>query len=305
MTSTYYQPSGRFTVGGVLSLLLVGAVVALLLAFAYAYAIWYVPFIYLNVVFTIIFGGALGYVLKKLTKAGKLRNPGLVTWLSLAVAVWAWYAHWAVYITLLAGAGETESLGSRASFTHTSFDADICLGMLLDPAGLLGLLPRIAEEGTWSVFGVTPSGLFLYLIWLLEFVIIVAVALSWPYSQAKEPFSELASQWAEKTTLPQSALAFTDAAATKTALEAADWAHLQPLPPDAPASPSGRLHLYHAPQDPECCYLSLENVTIEHDKDGKPSEKTADVLEYLRLPPHVCQDLHARFGAAATPVAAS
>ncbi|UYZ62800.1 hypothetical protein [Hymenobacter weizhouensis] len=299
MTSTYYQPSGRFTMGGVLGFVLLGAVVAFFLAFAYAYAIWYVPFIYFNVAFTVIFGGALGYVLKKLTKAGKLRNPALVGWLSLGVAVWAWYVHWAVYITLLAGAGETQALGSRASYTSTTFEADLFLGLLLSPAELLGFLPRIAEEGTWSLFGTTPSGFFLYLIWLLEFLGIVLTAWFFPRDQAGQPFSELASEWAEKITLPQSAVAFADAAATKAALEAADWNHLQPLPAEAPASPSGRLHFYQAPHDPDCCYLSLENVTIETDKNGKPSEKTDEVVAYLRVPPQVRQELHARFGAAA------
>ncbi|MDU0369473.1 hypothetical protein ACFPAF_03635 [Hymenobacter endophyticus] len=298
MTNLYYQPSGRFTVSGVLGLLGAGAVVAVPLALLYVYAVWYIPFIYVNFAVTLGFGFGLGWALKKMVRAGKLRNPKLVGWLSVAIGVWAWYVQWCVYIALLAGAGETESLGSRASFTHTTFQEDVFLGSLLNPAAVFSVLPGLAEEGTWSIFKVTVSGVFLYLIWLAEFLIIVFLAWTLPHSEAGVPFSELAGEWAEKTTLPQRAVHFTDAAATKVALEAADWGHLQPHQQDAATGldPFGRLHFYRAPSDPECCYLSLENVTIELDKNGKSSEKTADVVEYLRVPPQVCTELHTRFG---------
>lgn len=298
MTNLYYQPSGRFTVSGILGLLGVGALVAVPLALLYVYAVWYIPFIYINFAVTLGFGLGLGWALKKMVRAGKLRNPRLVGWLSVAIGVWAWYVQWCVYIALLAGAGDTESLGSRASFTHTTFQEDVFLGSLFNPVAVLSVLPGLAEEGTWSIFKVTVSGVFLYLIWLAEFLIIVFFAWSLPHTEAGVPFSELADEWAEKTTLPQSAIHCADAAATKAALEAADWDHLQlrPQDEDTALAPFSRLHFYRAPSDPECCYLSLENVTIELDKNGKSSEKTADVVEYLRVPPRICTELHTRFG---------
>ncbi|TYZ13382.1 hypothetical protein FY528_02940 [Hymenobacter lutimineralis] len=293
----YYQPSGRFTVSGVLLLVILGTAAAVPLAFVYVYAIWYIPFIYINLFVTLGFGLLLGYALKTLTKSGKLRSPALVGWLSFALALWAWYLQWCVYLTLLFGAGETESLGSRASFTHTTFEADVFLGTLLNPPLVLGMLPRLADEGTWSIFGVTISGIFLYLVWLAELLILVLLTWNMPRSQAEVPFSELADEWAEKITLPQPATPFADAAATKLALETADWNHLQPhTEPDGTAH-FGRLHFFRAPSDPDCCFLSLENVAIETDNKGKASEKTTDVLEYLRVPPRVCQELSTRFGA--------
>ncbi|UOQ72584.1 hypothetical protein [Hymenobacter cellulosilyticus] len=298
----YYQPSKRITIGGVLSFLLLGAVAAVPLAFVYVYATWYIPFIYINVLLTVGFGAGLAIVLKGLTTLGKLRNPALVGWLAIVVGLWAWYVQWALYLTLVNGAGETESLGSRASFTHTTFNADVFLSLLTQPGIVLGMLPRLAENGTWSIFTVTFSGVALYLVWFIELAIILFCAWALAHSQAATPFSETAGQWAEKLTFPVTTAAFADAAATKAALEAADWTHLQPLAPGEEASSSfGRLHLYHVPQDEDCCYLSLENVTIEVDDKGKTSEKTTDVLEYLRVAPHVCRELHARFGTAAVP----
>lgn len=298
----YYQPSKRITIGGVLSFLLLGAAAAVPLAFSYVYATWYIPFIYVNVLLTLGFGAVLAAVLKALTTMGKLRNPALVGWLAVAVGLWAWYVQWTLYLTLLNGAGETESLGHRASFTHTTFESDVFLSLLAQPDLVLGMLPRLAENGMWSIFTVTVSGVVLYLVWLAELAIIVFFAWALPHSQAATPFSETTGQWTEKLTFPVTTAAFPDAEATKAALEAADWAHLQPLAPGEEApSAFGRLHLYHVPQAEDCCYLSLENVTIEVDDKGKSSEKATDVLEYLRVAPHVCRELHARFGTAAVP----
>lgn len=295
----YYKPSGRITVGGILGFVLLGAVAAFGLAFGYVYATWYIPFIYINVVLTLAFGALLAYVLKRMTTVGKLRNPALVGWLALAVGLWAWYVQWAVYLTLLNGAGETEHAGRRFSITHTSFELDVFLGLITRPDLVLGMLPRLAEDGIWSIFTVRVSGFVLYLVWFAEMLILLVFPWIVARAEAGVPFSERAGQWAEKRTFPQPAAAFPDAAATKAALEAADWSHLQPLVGEETANPYGRLYLYHAPNDEDCSYLSLENVTIEVDDKGKSSEKTADVLEYLQVSPQVCRDLHARFGAAA------
>lgn len=299
MNSLYYQPSGRFTLGGVIGMLLIGALAAVPLAFLYVYAIWYIPFIYINFAVTLGFGFGLGWVLRLMVRTGKLRNPKLAGGLAVVVALWAWYVQWCVYLALLAGAGETESLGSRASFTHATFQEDIFLGLLVSPATVLELLGNIGSEGLWSLFGVTVSGFFLYLIWLVELGIIVALAWILPLLEAGKPFSELANEWAEKITLPRRSVHFADIAAVKTALEAADWEHLQPRSSEGvtATSPFGRLHFYQAPADPDCCYLSLENVTIEVDDKGKTSEKSTDVVEYLRVPPRMCTELRARFAA--------
>ncbi|MCA8831820.1 hypothetical protein [Hymenobacter pini] len=297
-TTAYYQPSGRFAPGSAAAMVLLGGLAAVPLAFVYVYAVWYIPLLYVNFIVTMGFGLLLGLVLQQGVKVGKMRNPAVAGWLGFAVGIGAWYVQWCVYLTLLAGAGEVEHLGSRVSFTHTSFQPEVFLNVLASPLQVLEMMPRLAAEGTWSVFGITISGVFLYLVWLAEFLIITVLASMLPNMQAATPFSEKTLEWAEKTTLPGHTDHCTDIAATKAALEAADWNHLQPRSREdaGAASPFGRLHFYQAPSDPECCYLSLENVTVKLDNKGKPSEKTTDVVEYLRVPSHVCTELHARFG---------
>lgn len=297
MSAFYYQPSGRFTTSGVILLLLGGLVAAVPLAFIYIYGVWYIPFIYLNFFFTLIFAGLLGWILQGLVQAGSIRNPALAGALGALVGVWAWYVQWCVYITLLAGAGEVESFGSSFSVAHTAFEPEAFLYYLTHPAEVLSILPVLAEEGTWSISKTVVSGLFLYLVWLAEFVLIVVICWYLPRNKAQKPYSEMAGQWAEKVSLPHPTAHFADTAATRAALEAADWHHLQLRPTDSSdIDPHGRLHFYRAPADADCCYLSLENVTYEIDKKGKSTAKSTDVLEYLRVSPQVFAELSARFG---------
>ncbi|SDX79728.1 hypothetical protein [Hymenobacter psychrophilus] len=299
MSALYYQPSGRFTVGGIILLLLGGLLAAVPLALAYIYGVWYIPFIYLNFFFTLIFAGLLGWVLQKLVRAGRIRNPTLAGLLGALVGIWAWYVQWCVYITLLAGSGEVEKFGSSFSVAHTAFEFEAFLYYLTNPGEVLSILPALAENGTWSISKLVVSGVLLYLVWLAEFVIIVVINWFMPRSEARHPYSEMAGQWAEKVTLPRQAAHFADPTATRTALETADWNHLQLRPAELSDTAShGRLHFYRAPADLDCCYLSLENVAFELDKDGKSTEKTTDVLEYLRVPPQAFQELNARFSAA-------
>ena len=227
------------------------------LAFGYVYASWYIPFIYFNFFFAILFGGAVGYVLRVLARAGRLRSPALAGWLGAGVGAWAWYVQWCLYLTLLFNAGEAHELGSRASYLSTTFAGDTFTEALLRPDLVFGVLPQLAATGVWSLFGVTVSGFFLYLAWASEFLLIVLAASMLALLQAQKPFSELAGEWATKLTLPQPATHFPDADATKAALEAADWHHLQLLP-SGPASryaPFGRLHFYQAPSDPRLLLL--------------------------------------------------
>lgn len=296
--SNYYQPSNRMPLGGTLSALLLGLPTAVVLAFVYVYAVWYIPLVYLNFFFTLGFGFGMGWVLKQAIRTGKLRSPRQAGWLAVAVGLWGWYVQWAVYAVLLMNAGTTEEVGSRFSYTPTSFDAQMFLSLLGQPGTLLGLLPRLAAEGTWGIFGVTVSGIFLWLIWLVEAGMLLFLPWSMAQDQAGAPFSEKANEWAEKARVPKRVPYALEPGVLKAAFESGDFTHLAPHTGGAPFA---RLHLYTAPNDADCCYLSLENVVIETDKNGKPSEKTTDVLQYLRVSSVLCQELHERFEQAPEP----
>ena len=292
--SYYYQPSNKMPIGGVLLFLLGGVLAAVVLAFVYIYAIWYIPFVYINFFLCLGFGLVLGGVLMLLAKAGKLRSPKGVGALAALVGLGGIYLEWSLYLTLLFNS-ETTGTG-RSADTSTSFNAGLFLDVLTHPAAMWEVIGKINATGTWSLKGATPSGFFLWAIWLLELLIIMGGAYLLAQSQADEPFSELANEWAEEETLAHPVTFAHDAAQTRTALETGQFQALAPHASQSEIDPFARLKLHRVANDPGCQYLTLENVTTKVDDKGKASQSTDTVVQHLAISAGTYHDLKQRFG---------
>ena len=292
--SLYYQPSNKMPVGGVLLFLLGGVLAAAGLAFVYIYAIWYIPFVYINFFLCLGFGLVLGVILLLLAKAGKLRSPKGVGGLAVLVGLAAVYLEWSVYLTLLFNS-ETTGTGRDAD-TSTSFSGGLFLDVLTHPGAMWNAIVKINATGTWTLKGTTPSGAFLWVVWLIELVIILGGAYLLASSQADEPFSETANEWAEEETLAHPIAYAHDSAATRVALETGQFQTLTPHLDQDELGQFARLTLHCAPNDPSCQYLTLENVKKERDSKGKITEAKAIVVQHLGISPAARQDLKQRFG---------
>ncbi|MGY3088722.1 hypothetical protein ACVWYF_001762 [Hymenobacter sp. UYAg731] len=292
--SLYYQPSNKMPLGGVLLFLLGGAVAAAVLAFVYIYAIWYIPFVYINFFLCLGFGLVLGGVLMLLARAGKLRSPKGVAALAVLVGLAATYLEWTVYLTLLFNS-ETTGTGRNAD-TSTSFSPRLFVDVLTHPGAMWNAIGKINETGTWSLKGATPSGAFLWFVWVVELLIIIGGAYLLARSQADEPFSELTNEWAEEETLAHPIAFAQDAAQTRTALETGQFHALALHPAQSGPAPFARLKLHRVANDPACRYLTLENVTPKVDDKGKATEATATVVQHLAISPAAYDDLKQRFG---------
>jgi hypothetical protein len=292
--SLYYKPSNKMPIGGVLLFLLGGVLTSAVLAFVYIYAIWYIPFVYINFFLCLGFGLVLGGVLMLLAKAGKLRSPVGVGLLALLVGLMAVYLEWSVYLTLLFNS-ETTGTGRDAD-TSTSFNSALFADVLAHPGAMWEAIGKINETGTWSLKGATPSGVFLGVIWVIELVIILGGAYLLARSQADEPFSEVANEWADEETLPHPIGFAHDAAQTRTALETGQYHSLTSHIAQSEIDPFARLKLHRAPNDPNCQYLTLENVTTKVDDKGKATQSTDTVVQHLAISPAAYEELKKRFG---------
>ena len=298
--SLYYQPSNKMPLGGALLFVLGGVAMAAGLALVYIYALWYIPFVYINFFLCLGFGLVLGAGLMLLARAGKLRSPRGVAALAVLVGLAAVYLEWGVYLTLLFNA-ETTGTGRDAD-TSTSFSGSLLASILANPGQMWEAIGQINKTGTWSLKGATPSGILLALIWLAEAVMVVGGAYLLASSQADEPFSETANQWADEETLAHPVGYAYDTAATRAALETGQFHTLTPhLDPDE-LGQFARLTLHCAPNDTNCQYLTFENVKKERDSKGKVTEAKAIVVQRLAISHAAQQALKARFGTA--PVAA-
>jgi len=297
--SLYYQPSNKAPLGGALSFLLFGTIAAALLAWVYVYAIWYIPFVYINFFICVGMGFVLGAVLMTLVRLGRLRNPAVVTGLGLVVGLAAVYLEWSVYLTLFFNS-TTTGAGADAD-TSTSFSNHLFADIVSHPRALWAAMIKINETGTWTLKGATAKGGFLWFVWAVEALIIAGSALLLARSQALDPFSETSKQWADEEALAQPADYAPDADAMRRALETGQFQALTPCGGDAAAASFARLKLHSVPNDTTCQYLTLENVTLKTDSKGKTRESTATIVQHLSISPATYQDLKARFGQALAP----
>jgi len=200
--SKYYKPSGKFTPLAFLYFAGIALIILPLLGLLYAYAIWYIPIIYFNVIIAGAFGFAIAFLISHgVVKFGKVRNVPLTIGLSILAGLIALYFHYAVWVDLVLNMGESYG-NSRLGITVSNIKIIQTFNLALNPAALFEIIAEINDYGTWGIKGSTVSGVFLTVIWIIEALIIIGVATFVPIAFAKAPFCELGNEWFKEKTLP-------------------------------------------------------------------------------------------------------
>ena len=187
-TATFYKPSGKVPVMGIINSLFWGILVGTAFSFLYVPACIHIPFIYLNLIIWAIFAAIGGLGVLASLKICKVRNPFVASFLGAIVGLSTLYIHWSMY----------------CAWQH-GFDSHEFLRNLAHPSELFDRMSRIAENGTWSIgrFGSSQnvSGIFLWLIWLLEGAGIVLFPVFISYLTASALFSESQNRWLDKDSI--------------------------------------------------------------------------------------------------------
>ncbi len=158
--------------------------------YLYAHAIRYSPLVYLSFIITVIYGSFCGGLASFAVYYGKVRNPIIGLSFSLFAAFVGWYVQWAVWLALIAG---------KDNFA----DMNVSLMLALDPSKIMEGMGIVSETGAWSIGGSgAVTGLFLWLVWLCEFVLIMVMAWIVTSSQANSPFDEVLGKWTTDLELP-------------------------------------------------------------------------------------------------------
>lgn len=157
------------------------------LSFLYAPAAIHIPFIFLNLLVWILFAALAGIGVMASVKACKVRNPGVAALLGGIVGLCTLYIQWAVYCAFLFG-----------------FSFDLFFTFLTHPALLVDAMTSIAEHGTWSIGRFTSahsqnvSGIFLWIVWLVEAAGIILFPVFISKNIASALFSESQNRWLDK-----------------------------------------------------------------------------------------------------------
>lgn len=276
----YYKPSGKFSPLSFIFLVLMCLTAIPVLSLVYSYAIWYIPFIYLNFLIAAGFGFGIAMGVNRLViGAGKVRNGALAALLALFCAAFALYVHWAIWLDLVINSGESYG-SSSIGITVSNISFLEALGLALQPQAIIELIGLVNESGTWGFKGTAVSGLFLSLIWAVEALIITAIPVFLVYGRAKKPFCETSGNWAKEKVLPP--LEFiSNEAALKSALEQGDFSFLTIIKrAQDPAKEKHSLFtLYYS--DAKAFYLSVENKSPEVNDKGEVSFNSSEFVEYL------------------------
>lgn len=262
----FYKHSGKFGIHGPVLALVAGAVLALLLGYAYAYLVRWIPFIYLNFLLTAGYGLAFGLSTAVFMKLGKVRNSPVAAACGLVVGLLACYGNWNAYV---------HTLVSDAPWV-LSFDQ------------ISEVMKVLLKEGTWSLGrrSTEPvTGFLLGTVWVAEAAIIVGASTLLGYSSvSRTPYCETHECWLdeEKVMDKLDAIVHPDYLA---AFQAGDIAPLEVAQPRIPASGRfARLTLKHSPKCDDFCAFSIANVEVSVNKDGKQEEKVDEVMTNLWVP---------------------
>jgi hypothetical protein len=174
----------------------------------YTYAIWYIPFIYINFIITAVFAIAVGFLMNQVViKLGKVRSPKLAILLCLLGGFAALYAHWVVWADLIVNASNTIGT-SRIGITVSSTNLEQLLILAKNPKVLFELMSEVNKYGSWGLFGQTVSGLLLWIIWVIEAMVILLGSVLVGMHQAKNPFCEKSNKWFKEIALPPTSYIF-------------------------------------------------------------------------------------------------
>ncbi|MCA9070535.1 MAG: hypothetical protein KDA84_16500, partial [Planctomycetaceae bacterium] len=172
----YYQPSGAVPFAGTILMQLFGAISALVFGVIYAAVDKFVPFVFLTFFAVLFYGAGVGFAVSLGAKIGKVRNTGFVLLLGTATGVLAVYFAWVFYIY---------------------FDSKMN-DLIWNPLEIFEHMRLFSNIGLWSIGSWTPTGFWLWSVWIFEAVFIVLLSLAISISN-DTPFCDDCNCWTQKT----------------------------------------------------------------------------------------------------------
>lgn len=198
----YYKPSGKFSPLAFAYLGLISAIGFPLLALAYAYASWYIPFIYINLLVIVVMALGVGFLSSVfVVRLGKMRNPILAAVMGALSGLIALYFAWAIWLGLVLGANDFVGVGSFGVVT-SSVEWWQVFALAKSPGAMMELIGIVNEVGTWGTGDTAVSGIFLTLVWVVEALAFIGVPVFLNYTMASSPFCEEENKWFEEEELP-------------------------------------------------------------------------------------------------------
>src|SRR5262245_24699812 len=274
-----YSHSGAVPIGGAIKTVLAGIATAAIGGIIYAYAFYWIPFVYLNFLITLAYAGAMGLAIAITARRGKIRNNSFVAIVGFFVALVGLYVYWAAYLWALAG---IQNVGLTA----------------FSPSVLMAFGKHLFEKGSWGIKKETVTGWFLVAFWIAEALLVLRICVSFALAEARRPFCESCGEWTEIEENVARLAATGDEPAWQQVF-AGDLPSLAEFPAaEQGAHQYARLDVARCPRCEQSRYLTVSTVKITIDKKGKATEHVRRLTTNAILTPsqfavvEACSKLH-------------
>ncbi len=268
-----YRQSGRVGLSP-LSGPLVGILASLVLGVIYAYITVYSPIGgYISLLFVLGYGFGVGIATAVAMKIGKCRNTKVAVLMGLLVGLFALYSSWVFF--------------EFALFRHSGLPIEWSNvpGMFRHPRSIWAMACAINQEGWFEISGGTPSGVFLWILWLIEAAIIVALVPICAYGAiSDEVFCEPCNRWTDDEQWINLALPDDpDQAARLTQGDIADLDNMSA--PSVADYPYVQVHVTRCGMCEKTATYQSKLVSLTTDDKGNEKEDATDITPILVLSP--------------------
>jgi len=264
----FYRHSGIVPLRGLVQTLFAGAGTAISLGIAYSYASVYIPFVYVHILLTGVFGMVLGVLVKGAARSGRIRNrfvPAAIGFFSGLVGLYfAWGGDFLARGLLPPNAG---------------------ILFAFKPLVLSSYIKWFYENGMWAMgkHGNGPlTGIPLAAVWLAEAAIIVGLATHFPWSEIRQwVFCETCGWWETiETSLHRFSAEKADAIVERLVQNDLEVIRDMRLA-RADDLTFLRISLASCETCDESHYLDLEQVRLTVDKKGNPKTISTKLVDKL------------------------
>ncbi len=243
-----------------------------LLALIYQYAVYHIPFIYINFLLTLALGAGIGFACGFALKFGKCRNTAVALLIGAACGTAAIATSHIVNYRIVLSDVQKELAADGMS----AADVENALGF--------GQFIDLRVDSGWTIgkskSGMPISGVFVWLIWLIELGAVAGMAAVLAQSQVNVPFCENCDAWTTKE--PVGSLTPAAFAPLKGAIESDNLAAIVTPARDPHSDKTANFTLHRCPTCGKSTYLSCK-VTFKVMEKGKATEKSEDVFDYVAL----------------------
>ena len=183
----FYQESGVANPINLFLTFICTSIIIIPISYFYSLIITYFPLIYFNVVLVVVYGYIIALLSNIFAKVFKIRNKKKTLIITLLSALFAFYCQWVSYLYIILNENVT-----------IFFEPNLYFKMFSLPFQNLQNILAINEFGSWEIFSTVFKGNILWVIWILEFSIILATSYFGFLKMSVNPFSEIDNKWYKK-----------------------------------------------------------------------------------------------------------